>query len=51
MTVSQILYEHPADQSVPRRIGRSPALQYSGPDAEELKLSGVIYPHLKGGLR
>ena len=51
MTVCQILYEHPADQSVPRRIGRSPALQYSGPDAEELKLSGVICPHFKGGLR
>ena len=33
------------------RIGRAPALQYSGPDAEEIKLAGVIYPHFKGGLR
>ncbi len=33
------------------RIGRAPALQYSGPDAEEINLEGVIYPHFKGGLR
>lgn len=33
------------------RIGVAPALQYGGPDAETLKLSGVIYPHFSGGLR
>lgn len=33
------------------RIGRAPALQYLGPDAEEITLEGVIYPHFKGGLR
>ncbi|KXF90520.1 phage tail protein [Phaeobacter inhibens] len=33
------------------RIGRAPALQFTGPDAEELRLEGVIYPHFKGGLR
>lgn len=33
------------------RIGTAPSLQYGGPDAEQLKLSGVIYPHFKGGLR
>ena len=33
------------------RLGRDPALQYLGPDAEEITLEGVIYPHFKGGLR
>ncbi|WP_238705027.1 phage tail protein [Parasedimentitalea marina] len=33
------------------RIGRAPALQYGGPDAQEITLEGVIYPHFKGGLR
>ena len=33
------------------RLGRAPALQYAGPDAEEIQLEGVIYPHFKGGLR
>lgn len=33
------------------RIGRAPALQYGGPDAEDITLEGVIYPHFKGGLR
>lgn len=33
------------------RIGRAPALQYLGPDADEISLEGVIYPHFKGGLR
>ncbi len=33
------------------RIGRSPALQYLGPDADQIDLEGVIYPHFKGGLR
>lgn len=33
------------------RIGRAPALQFTGPDAETIKLDGVIYPHFKGGLR
>ena len=33
------------------RIGRAPALQYGGPDAEQITIEGVIYPHFKGGLR
>ena len=33
------------------RLGRDPALQFLGPDAEEITLEGVIYPHFKGGLR
>lgn len=33
------------------RAGRAPALQYLGPDAEEVSLEGVIFPHFKGGLR
>jgi len=32
------------------RAGRSPALQYLGPDTQEITLEGVIYPHFKGGL-
>lgn len=33
------------------RIGREPALQFLGPDTQELTLEGVIYPHYSGGLR
>jgi phage protein U len=33
------------------RVGRAPALQYAGPDAQTVSLSGVIYPHFRGGLR
>lgn len=33
------------------RIGREPALQYLGPDTQEVTLEGVIYPHFRGGLR
>ncbi len=33
------------------RIGRMPALQYLGPDTQDLGIEGVIYPHFKGGLR
>ncbi len=33
------------------RIGREPALQYLGPDTQEITLEGVIYPHFRGGLR
>lgn len=33
------------------RVGRAPALQYLGPDAETITLEGVIYPHYRGGLR
>ncbi|MGB0960238.1 MAG: phage tail protein [Halocynthiibacter sp.] len=32
------------------RIGRAPALQYAGPDAQEVTIEGVIYPHFAGGL-
>lgn len=33
------------------RIGRAPASQFLGPDAETISIEGVIYPHFKGGLR
>lgn len=33
------------------RIGREPALQFAGPDTQELTIEGVIYPHYRGGLR
>jgi phage protein U len=33
------------------RVGRTPALQFMGRDADEITLEGVIYPHFKGGLR
>jgi len=33
------------------RTGRAPALQFMGPDAEEITLEGVIHPHFRGGLR
>lgn len=33
------------------RVGRAPALQFLGPDTEEMTLDGTIYPHFKGGLR
>lgn len=33
------------------RAGRDPALQFMGPDAEEITLEGVIHPHYRGGLR
>lgn len=32
------------------RAGRKPASQYDGPEAATLELSGVIYPHYKGGI-
>lgn len=32
------------------RMGRDPALQYTGPGADTIDLDGVIYPHYKGGL-
>jgi len=33
------------------RIGRAPALQFTGPDAQEVTIEGVIHPHFRGGLR
>lgn len=33
------------------RIGRAPALQYGGPDTQDVTIEGVIYPHFRGGLR
>jgi uncharacterized protein len=33
------------------RLARAPALQFLGPDTEEMTLQGTIYPHFKGGLR
>lgn len=32
------------------RIGTSPALQFTGREAEVLSLPGVFYPHFRGGL-
>lgn len=32
------------------RIGRKPAQQFTGPDAEKITMNGVIYPHYRGGL-
>lgn len=33
------------------RIGRDPALQFTGTETETITLSGVIYPHYRGGLQ
>lgn len=33
------------------RVGREPALQYLGPDTQQITIQGVIYPHFRGGLR
>lgn len=33
------------------RLTRCPAQQYIGPGAETISLSGIIYPHYKGGLK
>ncbi|MCB5198608.1 phage tail protein [Loktanella sp. TSTF-M6] len=33
------------------RVGRQPAAQFAGRGTESVTLSGVIYPHFKGGLR
>ena len=33
------------------RAGRAPAMQFMGPDADEISLEGVIHPHFRGGLR
>lgn len=32
------------------RFGRPPAAQFTGPGEETLTMSGLIYPHFKGGL-
>jgi len=37
-------------EQVPR-VGRAPAAQFLGPGVQTVTLSGVIYPHFKGGLR
>lgn len=33
------------------RVGREPAQQYTGPGERAVTLSGVIYPHFRGGLQ
>jgi len=33
------------------RAGRAPAMQFAGPDAETISLSGVIYPTFAGSFR
>lgn len=33
------------------RVGVLPAMQYAGPDTQEITIEGVIYPHYRGGLR
>lgn len=40
-------FRWPAQQ----RLGRTPALQYTGPEAGSIELSGTIYPLVWGGLR
>ena len=35
---------------VQERVGRRPALQFTGPGEEHLTLEGTIYPHYTGGL-
>ena len=35
---------------VQERVGRRPALQFTGPGVERLTLEGTIYPHYTGGL-
>lgn len=37
--------------AVQERVGRDPASQFIGPGLQTITLSGVIYPHFKGGLR
>jgi phage protein U len=32
------------------RIGRQPALQFTGPGRDTIQLAGVIYPHFAGGM-
>ena len=32
------------------RLGRKPALQYVGPDADTVEFEGVIHPYFRGGL-
>jgi phage protein U len=32
------------------RIGRRPALQFMGVGSETITLSGIVYPHFRGGL-
>ena len=31
------------------RLGRRPAQQYTGPDAQSITLKGTLYPHFRGG--
>lgn len=33
------------------RIGSAPAHQFMGPGTDKLTISGVIFPHFRGGLR
>lgn len=33
-----------------KRVGRRPALQYVGPEKDDITLAGTIYPHYAGGL-
>lgn len=32
------------------RVGRAPALQFLGAGTETITLSGIVYPHFRGGL-
>lgn len=32
------------------RLGREPAMQFIGPGEDKVTLTGVIYPHFRGGL-
>lgn len=33
------------------RLGREPALQFTGPDKATCEIEGTIYPHYRGGLK
>lgn len=46
----QLTREVTARWPVQERVGRRPALQFTGPGEERLTLAGTIYPHYTGGL-
>ncbi len=44
------IHSHPAPGLNPEDIAREPALQYLGPDNQEVSIKGTIYPRFRGGL-
>ena len=49
-TYQQLTREVRARWPAQERVGRRPALQFTGPGEETLELAGVIYPYYTGGL-